>query len=278
MLRLGFATGPAPRGGRKVSEWVDDSGRVIAHSFSRETLHWLEWPGVGVFSGAVGSCEVRVWPEPRARREIIVETFSRAVRPIILQALGEGQVLHAGASVGPAGLLAFCGNSGSGKSTLSFAMQQVGCRQFADDALLLRFEQNVVTARELPFVPRLRPASRAYFPDALYALPSSPEPHSSDVPLSAIFILQQTAGLPSSRISLMPPARAFSELLPLAHCFDMEGSTHTRRLVGDYLQVVAQVPTFRLEFHPDLQDLPRLTRDIVECARRIDGRTTFSSK
>jgi hypothetical protein len=155
-------------------------------------------------------------------------------------------------------------------------MQQVGCRQFADDALLLRFDQDVITARELPFVPRLRPASRAFFPHARYTSPSSSEPHSSDVPLSAIFILQQTTGLPSPRISLMPPARAFSELLPLAHCFDMEGPTHTRQLVDDYLQVAAQVPTFRLEYRPDLQDLPRLTLNIVEYARSIDGRTAFS--
>jgi hypothetical protein len=157
-------------------------------------------------------------------------------------------------------------------------MQEVGCRQFADDALLLRFEQDVITARELPFVPSLRPASRAYFPQARYTLPSSPEPHSSDIPLSTIFILQQTTGLPSPRISLMPPARAFSELLPLAHCFDWEGPTHTRRLVNDYLKVVARVPTFRLEYQPDLQDLPRLTRNIMEHARRIDGRMAFSSK
>jgi hypothetical protein len=278
MLRLGFATGAAPRAGRKVSEWLDDCDRVIARAFSRETLHWLEWPGVGVFAFSAGSHEVRVWPEPRARHETIVETFSRMARPIILQALGEGQVLHAGASVGPGGLLAFCGKSGSGKSTLSFAMQEVGYWQFADDALLLRIEQDRIVARQLPFVPRLRPASFAYFPHARYRWPSSTEPHSPDVRLNVIFVLQQTVGLTSPNISLMPPARAFSELLPLAHCFDMEGSIHTRRLVDDYLQVVERVPTFRLEYHPDLQGLPLLTRNIVECARRIDGRMAVSSK
>jgi hypothetical protein len=278
MLKLGFAIGAAPRAGRKVSEWLDDCGRVIARAFSRETLHWLEWPGVGVFAFSAGSREVRVWPEPRARHETIVETFSRMARPIILQALGEGQVLHAGASVGPGGLLAFCGKSGSGKSTLSFAMQEVGYWQFADDALLLRVEQDRIIARQLPFVPRLRPASCAYFPHARYRRPSSTGSHFPDVRLNAIFLLQQTAGLTSPTISLMPPVRAFSELLPLAHCFDMEGPTHTRRLVDDYLQVVARVPTFRLEYRPDLQGLPLLTRNIVECARRIDGRTAFSSK
>src|SRR5262249_30468633 len=115
MLRLGFADGAAPRAGRKVSEWLDDCGRVIARIFSRETLHWRGWGGGGVLVFAGGPGGVRVWREPRARHETIVETFSRAARPIILQALGEGQVLHAGASVGPGGLLAFCGKSGSGK-------------------------------------------------------------------------------------------------------------------------------------------------------------------
>jgi hypothetical protein len=54
--------------------------------------------------------------------------------------------------------VAFCGKSGSGKSTLSFAMQEVGYWQFADDALLLRIEQDRIIAPQLPFVPRLRPA------------------------------------------------------------------------------------------------------------------------
>jgi hypothetical protein len=278
MLKLAFASGAAPGAGRKVSEWLDDCGRVVARAFSRESLHWLEWPGVGVFAFSAESREVRVWPELRARQETIVETFSRAARPIILQALGEGQVLHAGASVGPGGLLAFCGKSGSGKSTLSFAMQEAGYWQFADDALLLRIDQDRIVARQLPFVPRLRPASCAYFPQARYRRSSSTGPHSPDVRLSAIFLLQQTAGLTSPNISLMPPARAFSELLPLAHCFDMEGPTHTRRLADDYLQVVARVPTFRLEYHPDLQGLPLMTRKIVECARRLDGSKAYSSK
>jgi hypothetical protein len=158
-------------------------------------------------------------------------------------------------------------------------MQEVGYRQFADDALLLRIEQDRILARQLPFVPRLRPASSAYFPHAGYRWPSfTAGPHSPDVRLNAIFLLQQSAGLASPTVSLITPARAFSELLPLAHCFDWEGPTHTRRLVDDYLQVVARVPTFRLEYRPDLQELPLLTRNIVECARRIDGGTPFSSK
>jgi hypothetical protein len=276
MLTLGFAIGAAPRTGRKVSEWLDDCGRVIATAFSRENLHWLEWPGVGVFAFSAGFPEVRVWPEPDVPHETIVDTFSRMLRPIILQALGEGQVLHAAATVAPTGLLAFCGKSGSGKSTLAFAMQEVGCRQFADDALLFRLDRDRVTACALPFMPRLRPSSRAHFPGASCALPSYPESHPADVPLGAIFLLQQNAGLNSARISLMPQGHAFSELLPLAHCFDMEDPIHTRQLVDDYLELAARVPTFRLEYRPDLQDLPQLTRNIMERVARMNPGPVFS--
>jgi hypothetical protein len=157
-------------------------------------------------------------------------------------------------------------------------MQDVGYWQFADDALLLRIEQDQIIARQLPFVPNLRPASRTHFPRARYKRSSSTGPGSPDVRLNAIFVLQQTPDLTSPKISLMPPARAFSELLPLAHCFDHEGPTHTRRLVDDYLQIVARVPTFRLEYCPDLQGLLLLSRNIAECARRIDGNKAYSSK
>jgi hypothetical protein len=215
MLTFQFAIGPPPRTGRKASEWLDDCGRIVGRAFSRESLHWLEWQGAGVFAFSADSHEVQVWPEPDARHETIVDTFSRILRPLILQALGEGQVLHAAAAVGPAGLLAFCGKSGSGKSTLAFAMQEVGYRQFADDALLFRLHGDRVMARALSFMPRLRPASLAHFPHARCSLSSFQESLPADVPLDAIFLLQQNTDLNRVRISLMPRAHAFSELLPI---------------------------------------------------------------
>ena len=99
---------------------------------------------------------------PDARHEEISDTFDRLLQPVILQALGK-QALHAAASVGPTGTIAFCGNAGSGKSTLGFAMRQAGYRQLADDALVLQLEQDRVSVCPLPFAPRLRPASRLHF-------------------------------------------------------------------------------------------------------------------
>ena len=65
-----------------------------------------------------------------------------------------------------------------------------------------------------------------------------------------VFLLQPNPDLSGQRISLMPQARAFSELLAHAHCFDAEDPAQTRRLVDDYLELVARVPVFALEYQP----------------------------
>ena len=93
-----------------------------------------------------------------------------------------------------------------------------------------------------------------------------------------VFLLQQNPDLTSPRISLMPQARAFSELLAHAHCFDAEDPAQTRRLVDDYLELVARVPVFALEYQPDLQQLPQLTRAVVEAATNLDVDGVFSSE
>jgi hypothetical protein len=276
MLTLTFATGeaPIPTTRRRVNEWLDERG-VFARAFSGKDFYWIDWPGFGVFAFSVNSQAVQIWPEPGTPHEAVVDTFSRMLQPVILQALG-WQALHAGAAVGPAGVVAFCGRKGSGKSTLAFAMHQAGWRQFADDVLVLRFGQDRVMSCPLPFTPQLRPASRAHFAYALSPSTSSPDP--TDVPLTTVFLLQQNPDLTSPHISLMPQARAFSELLAHAHCFDAENPTQTRRLVDDYLGLVTRVPVFALEYQPDLQQLPQLIRAVVEAAtnRHVDG--VFSSE
>ena len=263
MLTFVFADGEAPAPGRKVNEWFDDDGEITARGFIGADMRWIDWPRAGVFAISTGSNEVRIWPEPGARREVVVDTFFRA-QPIILQALG-WQALHASATVGPSGVFAFCGRAGSGKSTLAFAMQQAGWRQFADDAVVLRLDRDVVAACPLSFTPRLRPASRVHFAHAS-PLPSSPHLHPSEVPLHAVFLLRQDAALSGPCVSLMPQAKAFSEVLAHAHCFDPVDPVHSRRLAESYLGLAARVPVFMLEYRPGLQHLPRLTHAVLEAA------------
>jgi hypothetical protein len=266
MLTFVFADGEVPGPGRKVNEWFDDDGEVIARAFIGADIRWIDWPGVGVFAVPAASHEVRVWPEIAVRHEVVVDTFFR-VQPIILQALG-WEALHASATLGPTGVLGFCGRGGSGKSTLAFAMQQAGWLQFADDALLLRLDGEEVAACPLSFTPRLRLASRVHFADAS-VLPSQPQP--KDAPLNSVFILRQQADFDSPRISLLPRARAFSEVLPHAQCFDPVDPTHSRRLVQSYLALAARVPVFTLEYRPNLQHLPRLIHAILEAAAGFHG-------
>jgi hypothetical protein len=231
-------------------------------------MYWIEWPGVGTFAFSTGSTEVRVWPDLAVSHTAIVNTFSRVVQPIILQAVGQ-QALHAGAVVGPAGVVVFCGARGSGKSTLAFAMQQVGWRQFADDAVVLRVNGCGVRACPLPFTPRLRPDSRAHLVDARATIALA-EPQLTDLPLSAVFLLRQDRGLNRPRVSLVRGAEAFSGLVPHAHFFDTEDPTHVRQLLEDYLELVARVPVFTLEYEPNFQRLPQLTRAVMEAAISID--------
>ena len=273
MLRLRYAEGATPRAGSKVNEWLDDSGEVLVQAFSREDLHWIEWRGVGTFAFSAGSQEVQVWPESGIRRETIVDIFDRTLQPILLQALGESQALHASAAVASAGVLAFCGRSGSGKSTLAFALQQVGCQQFADDALVLRLDGNRVIARPLPFMHRLRPQSRAHFERADELV--SPKLDTADLPLAAVFLLQQDDSLVRARISLVPQLRAFTEVLSHAHCFDPADPEHTRRLAKDYLELTSRVPVFALTYPPDFRQLPQLIQTVAAAVANFKAGIVF---
>jgi hypothetical protein len=267
LLTLTFISdeAPPPSNGREVSKWLDDRGEMCGRAFSFENFHRLEWRGLGVFAFSTGSLEVQVWPEATAPPDLIIQVFSRMLQPVILQALG-WQALHASATAGPDGVFAFCGISGCGKSTLAFAMQQAGWCQFADDAVVLRFGGNCVLACPLPFTPRLRPRSRTHFAQRRSNLALCAERQLSALPLTAVFLLRQDDELTSPRIALIPRARAFSELLVHAHCFDVADPKHTRQLVNDYLRLSAAVPVFTLEFCPAFEYLPQLIRTLVDVA------------
>jgi hypothetical protein len=261
-LVFGDDRAPVSDGGRQVNEWLDDCDQVFARAFSSGALRWIHCLGLGVFAFSASSRVVTVWPEPDAEHDAIIETFSRIVAPLILQDMG-WQALHAGAVAGPSGVLAFCGRSGSGKSTLAFAMELAGYRQVADDVLMLRLDQERVMSRQLPFKPRLRPDSLAYFAHMRPA-PSFSGPQIVEIPLSAIYLLQQNETLNKPRLSLLPQARAFSEVLAQAECFDAENPRYTRRLVESYLELAARVPVYSLKYRPSFQHLSNLCGAIME--------------
>ncbi len=275
MLSLSILEGVAPATGRQVNEWTDQCGKVFARAFSSDDHYRIDWPGVGAFAFRPGSRDVLVWPEPHARHEEISDTFDRLLQPVILQALGK-QALHAAASVGPTGTIAFCGSAGSGKSTLGFAMGQAGYRQLADDALVVQLEQDRVSVCPLPFAPRLRPPSRLHFGYA-GQIPSPPvhfQP--ADLVLSSVFLLRQDDQIKCPRLTALPQAQAFPALLAHAYCYDAQDRRHTRRLVDSYLAMVSLVPVFALQYRPDLQQLPQLIQMIKDAASSRGAKSSTS--
>jgi hypothetical protein len=273
MLSLIISSGVAPTAGRQVNEWRDERGKVFARAFSSENHYRFDWSGLGAFVFQPGSRDVLVWPEPDAQHKEISNTFYRLLQPVILQALGQ-QALHAAASVGPSGTIAFCGNTGSGKSTLGFAMQQAGYRQLADDALVLQLEQDRVSVCPLPFAPRLRPASRLHFGYSDQNPAPRVDVRPADLVLSAIFLLRQDEQTERPRLALLPQAQAFSALLAHAYCYDAQDPSHTRPLVDSYLAMVSLVPVFALRYRPDLQRLPQLIEIIQNAAGTCSAKSS----
>jgi hypothetical protein len=273
MLSLSILEGVAPATGRQVNEWTDECGKVFARAFSSDDHYRIDWPGLGAFAFRPGSRDVLVWPEPDAGHEEISDTFDRLLQPIILQALGK-QALHAAASVGPSGTIAFCGSAGSGKSTLGFAMGQAGYRQLADDALVLQLEQDQVSVCPLPFAQKLRQASRLHFRYADQVPATRVDVRPADLALSAIFLLRQDVQIERPQLTLLSQAQAFSALLAHAHCYDAQDPSHTRRLVDSYLAMVSLVPVFVFQYRPDLQQLPELTEIINDAAGTCNAKSS----
>ena len=270
MLNLVIVRGDPPSGGRLVNSWHDENGELCGSAFAHEAMRWIEWSGLGVFAFSEGSSEVRHWPQPHASPQLCRETFSRQLQPVILQALG-WQALHASAIIGPSGVIAFCGKSGSGKSTLAFAMRNEGWSQLADDAVVLRAASNGVMVRPMPFAPRLRPRSQAYFAEISPSSGQEPiAPRRPELPLAMVILLLQDPAQPELTLAPVRKAEAFSRVLAHAHEFDPSDQSETRRLARDYLSIVDRVPVIELRYRPDLATLRNLTRTITELVHETE--------
>src|SRR5262245_48401322 len=126
---------PAP-GGRQASVWYAPGGGVAARSFVDDDRRWLAWRDVALFLHRASADDVRAWPLPGVDAAAVRTEFAAEVEPIFLQAAG-AEALHAGAALGPAGLIVFCGLSHAGKSTLAYAVAGGEVAQFADDQVVI---------------------------------------------------------------------------------------------------------------------------------------------
>lgn len=209
---------------------------------------------------------VDVWPRPDLGSDEAIRVFARHVQPIVQQAFGR-EALHGSAVLAPAGAVAFCGLSGAGKSTLAYALSTRGWQQLADDAIVLEWNDNEdPRLRRLDFQPGLRAASLAHFALSADNADRHRRAHSSnDGPrLAAIVLLAQDASLDEPFIcQTLTPARAFSTLLPHAHCFDPHDAKEAERLVQRYLALVSRIPVVALAYRPAFEHFDALIARVM---------------
>jgi hypothetical protein len=252
-----------------VQRWCGRHGRVNAHGYSGAGAHWMHVPGLATFRFA-GPDRVTAIAAPPVDAERLQEGYRRTVLPLVLQAFGV-EVLHASAVEAPRGVVAFCAHSETGKSTVAYGLDRRGYPLWADDAVAFQGTAGRVETIPLPFRVRLRPPSQAYF--ARQGRLAGTEglrdrPARRPVPLAAVCALERVeeangAGVHVERLSA---GSALPAVLAHAQSFRLPDSTRHRRLVLQYLALVAGVPVFRVRF---AADLARLTGVLDRLERTI---------
>ena len=226
----------------------------------------MDWPRLASFYFESDTREVRAVPHRPVPSEAVREAFWRDVVPWILPVRGL-EAIHASAVLTTEGVVALCGASGAGKSTIAFGLFRRGYPAWADDTVALDLSTSRVQAVPLPFRAALRPASAAFFA----ADPSETAAVRRDwvdggdaesEPLRALCVLTRVPD-PSPRPSVkrLPPGLALAALLPHVYSFILDGA-RKRRLIEQYLSVIARVPVLEVRFAPGFDRLPQLLDEI----------------
>jgi hypothetical protein len=201
------------------------------------------------------------------------------VMPRVLNLLGIDS-LHATAVAAPAGAIAFVGDTGIGKSTLSASLHLAGFESFCDDCLVLREEDNRITAT--PAYPGVR-----LWDDSFKALMSDAEPgtpvaqytgktrllgdvsgfRAQPLPLARIYLLQRSAAKGPDDVTPMPaqvsPAEAFPVLLGASFPLDLTDTAMLTRHFHLINRVAATVPIRRLTIPNDFAALPAVRTAVI---------------
>lgn len=241
-----------------VQTWRDLSGVVCAHGYAGPSWWAIELPRTGTFQlrrSEPGT--INVYPAPEAPRTRIDDLYRRTVVPLFLQALGR-ETLHASAITTSRGAVAFCGDRGAGKSTIAYALAGRGFAQHADDTLVLNVSEGSVTTEPLPFIPRLRPASAAFFRGGPHRDEPSTVMAPRPVPLSTVFVLHRDDARVTPEVKRLNAAHALQALLEHAHCFEPGNPGERWRLLANYLEISTRVPVFDVTFAPGLERLDAL--------------------
>jgi hypothetical protein len=237
----------------RVVIWNDNDGMPAAYGAAVGRTWWMHVPRVGTFRFAPGGDEVEVSAVPPASNDLVLDTFHRAVAPMVLQVAGR-EVLHASAVRVPSGVIALAAVSETGKSTTASALASRGHELWADDAVALDLGDSEVTALPLPFRPRVRDVVM----DEHWRLMDA-------APLAAVCALRRDESLEGPACRQLEAAEAFQVLLTHAYCFTLELEARKREMMSTYLELASRVPVFDVSFPTGLENLDR-TLDLLEDA------------
>jgi hypothetical protein len=246
----------------KVQVWRDHEERVCAYGHTVRGVHWMHLPGLASFRFGSGVDGVMAIPQPPIREDRIVDEYRRKVLPMALQALGQ-EVLHASAVLTQWGVVAMCATTKIGKSTTAFGLSQRGWPLWADDTVVFEKLDGGIKAIPLPFAVRLRPDAAALFDQHLRAASADPGWNGADrmergpAPLAALLLLNRSYDSEDAVVHTrrLLSTEAFTDVLTHAYYFRVQDAERKRRMMHQYLELVARVPVFEVRFRPGLKTL-----------------------
>jgi hypothetical protein len=239
------ATPEAAEGGVQV--WREQ-GEVCAYGYTAAGANWLQLPRVATYRFTTTTQPILAVAAPEASERTIVDGFERTVLPLALQFFGS-EALHASGVVLANGVIALCGDSGVGKSTLAHVLSARGHQLWADDAVAFECRPEDVMAIPLPFRPILLPSSVAVFGDPDGTAPAE----QVDRPLACVVVLGRSpAGDPAVSVTRCAAAEALEAAITHAYCYRPDDLERSRRMMTEYLELVARVPVFAVNFVNDL--------------------------
>ena len=249
--------------------WRDNEGAVCAYGEILGEEYWMHLPGVASFRFSSRGDEISAAVASDAKEEFILDAYRRSVLPMAFQVCGR-EVLHASAVRTGAGVVAFCGISETGKSTIAFGLSRRGYTLWADDAVAFEISDGGSLAISLPFDIRLHPSARELFdlrpsPPPTGADDDYPPPGLESAPLMAVCVLRRVddAAAPPVAARRLSPPEAFGAVLAHAYCFTLQDGERKRRMMHQYLDLVAGIPIFDICFQSDLANLPKVL-DLIE--------------
>ena len=249
--------------GRCVSQLTGPAGTVRA-LYADDVWNWIVFEGVATFRFRRGGRTVEALLAKGVDRKAATDFYHQHILPLILQDSGL-EVLHASAVLLDGRVLGFCGDNGSGKSTIAYALGRRGCRQYADDSLVIDAGAGRIEAVALPFSPRMRRASAQFFGEDTDEEWEARR-HAGRHPVGALFIIEKPHAHAEHEIDRLSELDALQGVLSHARRFDPTAPSSHRRHLQNFLEIALALPVFSVRYSRGFDRLDTLLSALIRAA------------